>query len=297
MRLSIAPLITSALALVGVSASGAEPYTLQHITLLQPDFVMQQRTDSDGIVDYIKAINAAATATLDHAQPTPSAGFVVLAVRPDGTSKAWLDFDPVLPAPKDTALRSALERVAPLHVRDGVVVIALEATLWGALPTHKQTPWPPEWKAVADRIGTPLETGDLVDLAWPEKPVSECTVVYMRGGKAGRYDAKVHAALGSLYRIVDIDPAKRSYESPRPVEGRMPSAPLDHESHVVHGLVSLAYAVTARGVAGSPTVIHTDGPDLTHAAKKAVLGFRFDAGKVDGEPACVAAVQEFDFRN
>jgi hypothetical protein len=273
----------------------AEPYAVQRLVLFQPDFVLKERTDAEALAAYVKALEASTTAALAHRKPTPTAGFLVVAVRPGGTSKVWLDFDPPLPAPADAELRSALEHVKPFSARVGVVVFAIEVTLWGAAPTPKETPWPSDWKAAVDRHGSPLETGDLVDLAWPEKIASDCAVVYQRGGPPGPYDAKVHAALDDRYRIEDIDPDQHHYENPKPVSGAVPPPPSRHDGGIAHGFVSLAYVITAHGTTESPTVIHTDGPELTRAAREATLGFRFDPAKVEGKAACIVSVQEFNF--
>ena len=150
------------------SALAAEPYHVENIMLLQHDFVLQERVRVDELAHYIQAVNAAAKANLQNVTaPMPSSGFVVMAVRPGGRSKAWLDFTPPLAPATDAGLRSAVERVTPFQAKEGVVVFAIRATLWSAAPTQQQGPFPVEWKQVLDSPGAPIEIGDLVERVWP----------------------------------------------------------------------------------------------------------------------------------
>lgn len=73
------------------SVLAAEPYRVENIMLLQPDFVLQERVRIDELAQYIQAVNAATKANLESvAEPMPASGFVVMAVRPGGRSRAWL---------------------------------------------------------------------------------------------------------------------------------------------------------------------------------------------------------------
>lgn len=149
------------------SAAAVEPYRVHGIMLLQPDFVLQQRAPSaEAVSGYIKAVQEAAEGALAAEPPSPASGHLVLAVRPDGRSMAWLDFRPALPAPTAARLLSAIRGVPPFEARNGVVVFALNATLWEAAPT-RGFPDPAEWRKAMEGHDEPREIGDLVDEIWP----------------------------------------------------------------------------------------------------------------------------------
>ena len=281
--------------LFAVPVIGAEPFVLQNYVLLQPDFVLRERVgDVKDLAAYLKSIETAANVLLVQVpKPTPTSGFVVVAVRPGGDSRVWLDLSPDLPADIDGNLRSTLQRIAPFAARNGVVVVALNVTFWGAPRSDKKTPWPAEWKKSAESLNEPVETGDFVDRMWHAKVASECSDVYMADGPPSKYDPLAHRALDDRYRLVAVAPS--SYESPTPVAGGMPPAPFDHDGNPVHGHAWLAYVITAGGRAESPTIVESTGPELSKAAIDATGGWRFNPGKVSGKAACTVALQEFNF--
>lgn len=149
-------------------ALASKPYSVQNLILLQPDFVLGERVQVDDLSDYIKSVNAAAEASLGGvAKPTPAAGFIVVAVRPGGQSKVWLDFSPALSSAVGTRLRASLERVTPFKANGGVVVFAINSTLWGAPATGRQVPSPAEWQEAMNSADGPMEIGRLVERMWP----------------------------------------------------------------------------------------------------------------------------------
>jgi hypothetical protein len=158
------------LVLLSGMAFAAKPYSMQSIMFLQPDFVLSERVDVDDLSNYIKSINSAAEISLANIEsPNPTAGFIVTAVRPNGQSKVWFDFSPELPSAMANQLRSSMESVTPFKAQVGVVVFAINVTLWGAPATDRKGPWPLEWKEAMKGRTDPMETGDLVDLVWPSK--------------------------------------------------------------------------------------------------------------------------------
>lgn len=146
-----------------------EAYHLEHIMLLQPESVLSERIPGvQQVTDYIKAVGAAADRSLA-AEPKPyeSAGFIAVAVRPGGLSKVWFDISPTLPADVEARLRQALESVPAFAARNGVVVFALNVTLWGSPPTGPGSPAPTAWQDAMAGGAEPLEIGALVDKVWP----------------------------------------------------------------------------------------------------------------------------------
>jgi hypothetical protein len=146
----------------------APAFTNAGILLLQPEDVLRARVkDSHALARYIKDVQAAAAEALDAAfQRRPNGGFVVLALRPGGRSKVWLDLDAPMPEATQHALRAALQALPPPEVQDGVVVLALTASFWGGRPPTRPAPAPPEWRAHAARSERKLEVGELVEALW-----------------------------------------------------------------------------------------------------------------------------------
>lgn len=164
------------LSLTSVSGFAATPYKTESIMLLQPDFVLEERAPSvEALSSYIKAVQTAIEKALAGEPPSPSSGYLVLAVRPGEQSMAWLDLQPSLPAPISERLRAAILSVPPFKARKGVVVFALNATLWDAAPAQG-FPNPPEWSKAMEGRSEPMEIGDLVDMVWPAMR-SDCSSV------------------------------------------------------------------------------------------------------------------------
>jgi hypothetical protein len=146
----------------------ADPYKIESIMLLQPDWVMRERaSDVKAFAAYINGIKEAANKeALQEAKAKPSAGYIIAAVRPSGKSKIWLDFSPPLSKEMYSKLEKAIEAVPPLNVQGGVVVFAINSTLWGASPIQR-SPNPEEWSKVERGLKEPMEIGALMDRVWP----------------------------------------------------------------------------------------------------------------------------------
>ncbi len=155
--------------LLSGSAFAAKPYDMRGVLLLQPDFILSERVEVADLSTYIKSVTAAADTTLAGIdKPVPSAGFIVIAVRPDGRSKVWLDFSPALPPAIAARLRASLERVAPFRADGGIVVFALNSTLWGAEASSRPMPSPFEWNNAMKSLDGPMEIEALVERVWPK---------------------------------------------------------------------------------------------------------------------------------
>jgi len=158
-----------------VGSHAAEAYHMDGLTLLQPESTLRERVTggAPAMQAYIEAINAAATRIVaDGDTQRPSAGFIVLAIRSGGRSKVWLDFWPLLPSKTEASLLPALEKVAPLDVRDGLVVFAIDASLWGAAPTREKAPRPNEWTRITRERGAATDAETIVDALWADRRAS-----------------------------------------------------------------------------------------------------------------------------
>jgi hypothetical protein len=153
--------------LLSFSAYAAPPYHTESIVLLQPDFVLKERAPSvQSLSEYIKAVQTAAAKALEGKEPHPTSGFLVLAVRPGKQSMVWLDFRPGLPAATAAELRASILQVPAFSAQKGVVVFALNASLWGA-PASQGFPNPTEWSRAMEGHDGPMEIGELVEKVWP----------------------------------------------------------------------------------------------------------------------------------
>ena len=156
------------LAMPMISARANEKYEMFGVVLLQPEGVFAQRLGGvEPLVNYIKALGAAAAGFAgQHDRNSPASGFVVLAVRPNHTSRFWLDLEQPLAEASANELILALTQVPPPAVTQGMVALAIKVGLWGGSPTTRATPMPKEWRAAADRAGRPLGVTQLIDLVW-----------------------------------------------------------------------------------------------------------------------------------
>jgi len=161
-------LVVLFLLIFSCSASAAPSYHMNSIMLMQPEKIFGDRVGSaEKLSDYIIALNGAAERTLSaESSPNPAAGFIVVAVRPGGKSKVWVDFSPAVPLALEARLLGSLQAVTPVSVNGGVIVFAINASLWDAAPTSQQSPQVAEWQQAVKQAGKPLEVGDIVDRVW-----------------------------------------------------------------------------------------------------------------------------------
>jgi hypothetical protein len=148
----------------------ADALTNLGVVLLQHGDVMQQRVQSvDAMAEYVRKVqDAAATGLQLQFQRKPAGGFIVVAVRPNGKTKAWVDIEPEMPGATQAALCQSIEKVPPLEVRHGIVVFAIKVSIWGGKAPSRFAPAPSEWKAQAQRAGKALEVSELVERVWSE---------------------------------------------------------------------------------------------------------------------------------
>jgi len=166
-RLTIVVAMLVLFAAAPVRAAAPSWRTLGFV-LLQPEAALRERVPggAQAMSDYIASIDAAATKALAGVDPPrPTSGFLVLAVRPDGRSKAWLDVWPNLPRASEPALVDAVQAVKPFAVSKGTVVFALRVSAWGAVPTNRP-PKPDEWTRYTREGVTDAEA--IVARLWPD---------------------------------------------------------------------------------------------------------------------------------
>ncbi len=164
--------LTAGLLMAGFSpaAHAVEPLEQHDVVLLQPGTVIERRIDggADAMAEYLRRLGEAATEAMRATpQQIPSAGFLVVAVRPDGRTHAWFDFKPALGEKATNALTQVVETVAPTPVKGGTIVFALRVSIWGAKAPAAYAPAPQEWRDAAKQAGHKLDIDTLVDQVWP----------------------------------------------------------------------------------------------------------------------------------
>jgi len=163
--------LLAALALSAVPAARAvEPLVQHDVVLLEKGEIIEQRVDggADAMAAYLKALGQAETETM-RANPKqiPSAGFIVVAVRPGNQTRTWFDFKPALADATTAALRHTVETTPTITVKSGEIVFALRVSLWGVNPPKAYAPAPQEWRDATKGMKPKPDVDTLVDMLWP----------------------------------------------------------------------------------------------------------------------------------
>jgi hypothetical protein len=167
------PVRLGLIALVALSSAAAravEPLVQHDVVLLQPGTLIEQRVQggADAMADYVKRLGAAATATMRvHTTQIPSAGFIVVAVRPGDRTHTWFDFKPALDDATTAALTRAVESTPTMPVKSGEIVFALRVSVWSDKPPKAYAPAPQEWKDAVKGLDRKPDVDALVDRVWP----------------------------------------------------------------------------------------------------------------------------------
>ena len=157
-------------ALASTSSLAVEPLHQHDVVLLQAGTIIEQRVTggADAMAAYLKTLGAAATETMRaNPQQIPSAGFIVVAIRPDNQTRTWFDFKPALSPATMAALTHAVETTPTMPVKSGEIVFALRVSIWSDKPPTAYAPAPQEWKDAAKAAATKPDVDTLVDRVWP----------------------------------------------------------------------------------------------------------------------------------
>jgi len=162
----------AALALVAATcaAHAVQPLVQHDIVLLQKGELIERRVDggADAMSAYLKTLGAALTDTM-RANPSqiPSAGFIVVAVRPGNQTHTWFDFRPRLSDKTAAALAQAVAATRTMPVKSGDIVFALRVSVWNDKPPTAYAPAPQEWKDATRDMHPKPDVDTLVDMVWP----------------------------------------------------------------------------------------------------------------------------------
>jgi len=152
------------------AARAIEPLVQHDVVLLQKGEIIEQRVDggADAMAAYLKALGQAETDTM-RANPAqiPSAGFIVVAVRPGNRTRTWFDFKPALADATMDALRHTVETTPTMTVKSGQIIFALRVSLWSDKPPRSYAPAPQEWRDATQDMKPKPDVDTLVDMLWP----------------------------------------------------------------------------------------------------------------------------------
>lgn len=146
------------------------PFEQKGITILQTEEVFFGRVPGMSAFEvYVKElVDGVDKAVGKLPKSTPTGGFLVVAVKPGGRSRVWLDLSPDLVAEASNAIQDAAQRVYPTPVNNGVALFAIKISLWGGEVPQGMVPRPQAWEAEGEKAGGPIELGDLVMRVWPD---------------------------------------------------------------------------------------------------------------------------------
>jgi hypothetical protein len=177
--ISIRPLILVALFLSATYAHSQEAkgFSSDNFVLYQPNDVLQARVPSvEKFAAYVKEIERVCQAFFAESTARESLNLVI-AVRPDKTSKIWFISSTYPEMPKDrVTLRECLEKLPPCEVVGGPIAFAMVATIAGGDgKTIKplaggKPPFPKEWTDASKKkeANVTVPDGILKDV-WPPR--------------------------------------------------------------------------------------------------------------------------------
>lgn len=174
---TLALLIAGFAPLLAPAQSLDPPFASGSIVLLQPDRQLSERIggDAGSLASYIHTLRTAFASQVEaHPPGRGTTGVLVVAVRPGGKSRVWLEFGPnERPDSLADSVKAHLESVQPPMVSGGPVSFLVNFELWGGgTPvTRPDRPMraPAEWMQEVERAGRPLDTDAILDAVWPDE--------------------------------------------------------------------------------------------------------------------------------
>lgn len=130
--------------------------------------VKHRVNDTAALGEYLKKSQSAVRQKMKDYKIAPSAGFLVLAVRADGRTNAWLDMVQPVPKEIETAVIKTARKIAPFPVKSGTLLIALDMTINGGFIPENVSPYPQEWLDYANTCKAcgELDAETIVSKVW-----------------------------------------------------------------------------------------------------------------------------------
>ncbi len=163
--------LAAAVALCASTAQAVQPLVQHDVVLLQKGEIIAQRVTggADAMAAYLKTLGEAEIETMRaHPAQIPSAGFIVVAVRPGNRTHTWFDFKPALADATMAALRHTVETTPTMPVTSGQIVFALRVSVWSDKPPTAYAPAPQAWKDATQGMTPKPDVDRLVDMVWPQ---------------------------------------------------------------------------------------------------------------------------------
>lgn len=174
-------LLASVLLTCAALAQAAE-VRFGQLYFFQPEDVLQaKQIKNDEIARYSNKVQSFIWKALKKANVDTTSGYLVMAVRDDGKTAAWLDMEPAVSEAVENDILTAAKKIQAFSVARGTVVFAIKMTLespkWYDLQfnkvppqqTTRKKPTPQAWEEAIKKIGNTDNIEDIVNAAWPEE--------------------------------------------------------------------------------------------------------------------------------
>ncbi len=158
-------------------AQAVKGFSNETLVLYQPNDVLQARVSSvDNLVAYVNEIERVCQTFFADAA-IPESLDIVIAIRPDKTSKVWFisSIHPGIPKDRE-ALRGQLEKLPPCEVTGGPIAFAMVSSIAGGdgktikPSVDGKPPLPKEWSEAAKKKQADVVLPDgILDDVWPPK--------------------------------------------------------------------------------------------------------------------------------
>lgn len=149
------------------------------VVLYMPDQVMKARIKVEDLSPYMRAVETAAKAVVEaQTGQKGTSGMLLLGLRPEGQSKAWVvTGEPPMAQPVADAMIAAAEAVPAPPVSEGTVLVGIQFHAFGGgtAPVSSGPPIPRDWYSHFSKHGGLLDDG-LMDKVWPQAVVAQNTV-------------------------------------------------------------------------------------------------------------------------
>jgi|GEM_PF-1471645 len=151
------------------SEKSASPFRVNSVVLYQPDEILNARLPSAKSIGELVLRVESAASEFWSTRPvgTPQPVLVVLAIKPGGRMRVWVDVPAAQGAEEGAReLTAHLERLPAPVVQHGPVAFAIQASLWDGAG---EWPFiPKEWKAAAEGRESMLVPDGILERIWPE---------------------------------------------------------------------------------------------------------------------------------
>lgn len=141
------------------------------VVLYMPDPVMKARIKIEDMSPYMKSVEAAAKAVVEaQSGQKGTSGMLLIGLRPDGQSKAWIvTGEPPMAQPVADAMIAAAEAVPAPPVNEGTVLVGIQFHAFGGgtAPVSSGPPIPRDWYSHFSKHGGLLDDA-LMDKVWPQ---------------------------------------------------------------------------------------------------------------------------------